>query len=55
MPHRRGRRMAGGGEYDSHAVDIGFGAATELFGVNAGGHKQTIDAEGGGALEIGVD
>ena len=49
------RRDAGIGENPVQRRQIGIVPVAQLLGVDAGGHEQAIDAEIGGAPEIGAD
>ena len=42
------------GKYRAERIGVGIVALAQLFGVDAGGHEQAVDAEGGRALEIGA-
>src|SRR6202011_2393727 len=45
--------QASGCKYLSQGVRIGIVACSELFGVDACRHKQTVNSKRGGALEVG--
>ena len=51
--HHRFWEQASGCKYLSQGVRIGIVACSELFGMDARRHKQTVNSKRGGALEVG--
>src|SRR3984893_16352323 len=51
--HHRFWEQASGCKYLSQGVRIGIVACSELFGMDACRHKQTVNSKRGGALEVG--
>src|SRR5690349_12407916 len=52
--HHRGRTNAGCRQDIAKRRRIGLVASAQLLRMNTCGHEQTVDVEGGGALEIGA-